>query len=270
MEMRDRIYWTKNLRGIENRNPILVHQMGKVGSSTIVATLHQLSLDAPILHTHTLTHEHIRKAKRRVRQLPARRIPEHLTVSTLLRRKMDRSKIPFRVITLAREPVSRAISFVFEDYRAQLLKHGGELTPTAVTHALNGIFERGIGLADPTPWFEREINGLFGIDVFGCDFDHGAGYMIYRCKLAELLVIRTEDINRSLAYALGELLGLDPESIKLSNANEGEKKWYAALLRSVKKSYRLSPQIADRVFSTKYFSHFYGHEAEEIRSWWTS
>ena len=49
----DRLRLGWNLRGIEHRNPILVYQMGKVGSSTVVQVLESLRLPSPVLHLHT-------------------------------------------------------------------------------------------------------------------------------------------------------------------------------------------------------------------------
>ena len=40
-------------------SPLLIYQMGKVGSSTVQASLRSLKLDMPIYHTHILTKERI-------------------------------------------------------------------------------------------------------------------------------------------------------------------------------------------------------------------
>ncbi|ARA94416.1 hypothetical protein AWN76_015485 [Rhodothermaceae bacterium RA] len=55
------------LHDVERRSPILVYQMGKVGSSTVTRTLAMLGLSEPVLHLHTLNPETLRRAVERQR-----------------------------------------------------------------------------------------------------------------------------------------------------------------------------------------------------------
>ena len=49
-------------KSLKNKQPLLVYQMGKVGSSTVTRTLTNISeLSIPIFHVHLLTPENIAK-----------------------------------------------------------------------------------------------------------------------------------------------------------------------------------------------------------------
>ncbi len=56
-----RLAIARRLQGVKQREPILVYQMGKVGSSTVVQTLEALGLPNPVLHVHTLDTVHLQR-----------------------------------------------------------------------------------------------------------------------------------------------------------------------------------------------------------------
>src|SRR5690606_26189379 len=93
-----------NLRSVERRHPILVHQMGKDGSSTVVETLKNLELGVPIVHTHTLRASTLKKAIQKERTSGTQRISGHLIASSILIPKLENGLFPSTVITLTREP----------------------------------------------------------------------------------------------------------------------------------------------------------------------
>jgi hypothetical protein len=82
-ETYERICWRLKLKGIEHRRPILVYQMGKVGSSTVVRTLRAVEAATPVLHVHTLTRTGLDHAVRRQRASRQPYLPEHLIVSEM-------------------------------------------------------------------------------------------------------------------------------------------------------------------------------------------
>ena len=155
------IGWSARLRGIERRNPILVYQMGKVGSSTIVSTLERAGVTEPVLHVHTLVPEEIKIAVNRQRNSQVPFLHEHLIVSSIVGKKLGASRFPCRIVTLTREPVARVISFVFEDLKKQApeaRREDGSIDVSAVTRATERVLSApDNGNADPSLWFDREL-----------------------------------------------------------------------------------------------------------------
>lgn len=118
--IKELFYWVVNyflISKLEHKNPIIIYQMGKVGSSTVKATLKAMNLPFPIFHVHTLNEDHLHHAWKRVRRSINPYAPQHLIVSSLLIKKIQRHKFPCRFVTLSRAPIERAISFVFEDHK---------------------------------------------------------------------------------------------------------------------------------------------------------
>jgi hypothetical protein len=264
----DRLRLGWNLRGIEHRNPILVYQMGKVGSSTVVQVLESLRLPSPVLHLHTLQRHNLAQAISRQRGSVRPRLHEHLLVSGLL---IPRLPFPCRVITLTREPIARVISFVFEDRWKKIpdaLRRDGTIDVARARHVIEEMLRADNGHADPTYWFEEELQAVFGMDVFSRPFDRERGYMQLERDEISLLVLRLEDLDRVLAPALAHFLDVPAEKIRPSSANVGARKGYGATLKEVKATLQLPDELLDRIYGTRYAQHFYAEEAALLRSKW--
>ena len=207
----------------------MVFQMGKVGSSTVVKALESLSLHDPILHVHTLNPKNFDAAIARVRASINPTLPRHLFVSKFLIDKLSQKRFPCRVITLTREPVSRAFSFVFEDWKKQApgAKSDSDLQRAHMCSALNRLLSTKNGISDPTRWFDSEVFEVFGFDVFSQPYDFEKGFVTYQKGSVSLLLIRLEDLDRSLPDALSEFLNIDASSVPKLVANQSSAKWYA-------------------------------------------
>jgi hypothetical protein len=259
------------LRHVERQTPIIVYQMGKVGSSTVVSTLEQLKLPNPVLHVHTLVPEQLREAEEKQRRSPRPFLDEHLQVSSILVSKLAQGRFPCHLVTLTREPIARGISFVFEDCKKKApgaLLDDGNLDPAAIRQAIEQLLGEGTGHADPGLWFDNELKASFGLDVFSVPYDLARGYTLIRSADVSLLILRMEDLNRSLPAALGELLGIDGGTIQMSRANEADDKWYAPSMDVQKRSFRLPRETLDRIFSSRYMRHFYPNDIERLRKRW--
>lgn len=261
-----------SLRDVEAHNPILVYQMGKVGSSTVVEALHDLNACAPVFHVHTLSRSHLQWALRRHRECVPGALPEHLVVSERLIRKLERGIFPCRIITLTREPISRAISFVFEDLRKQAadaILADGTIDRGRLLVAIDRLLKSRNGTADPGEWFDRELRHVFGVDVFSQPHDFERGYTVLRKGSVSVLVMRLEDLDRHLARALGDFLGIDTTGVNLRSANVGQGKWYAEDLAWVKQHLKISRDTLDELTSTRYFEHFYSAQRDELIARWS-
>lgn len=273
LELLHRIRLEWRLRNVERQCPILVYQMGKVGSSTVVHTLDQLNRPEPVLQIHTLNPDHLQRAIAKQRGAATSHLPEHLIASSILVRKLSRGIFPCRIITLTREPVARVISFAFQDWQKkapEARSSDGNLNVDRMIDAVNALLQEHRGHADPTHWFERELNAVFDVDVFAEPYDRKQGYTILREGNVSVLVIRLEDLNRSLPSALAAFLDINPEQVVLKRANEGGEKWYFESLRAVKNTYQIPPGVARSIFNTQYFQHFYHTDRDRARKRWAA
>jgi hypothetical protein len=172
---------------------------------------------------------------------------------------------------MTREPISRAISFVFEEWRskAPAAKRVGRLDSSEMTRALKNLITGRIGIADPTAWFENQMKRVFGIDVFSQPYDLERGFTIIEHKNHPALLIRMEDIQRSLAVGLGELLGIDPGQIEIRTANRASDGWYTDSYRQFKAEFRLAPDLLNDILKSRYARHFYLEDIPSIIKQWS-
>ena len=94
------------------REPVLVWQMGKVGSSTIVNSLHQARFDGAVFHVHVLSGALIGRGelfKKAVRQGTVAYL-----YNVALRELLCGGNRRWKIISLVREPVGRNISAFFQ------------------------------------------------------------------------------------------------------------------------------------------------------------
>lgn len=260
----------QELKGIEKRQPILVFQMGKVGSSSVARVLEELEY-GPILHVHALSQTGIDHAVSLQRKSISPGLPQHLVLSRALRRNLDAIQRPVRIITLTREPISRVVSFVFQDWKKKLpeMDASGSVDPGLVRERIIKILSGHNGNSDPGLWFEQELKGCFGIDVFSRPYDFDRGYAIYENDRAKVLLIRLEDLNRSMGSALSTFLGRDLHDVDSAGANLGEDKRYAAALAEAKETLDVPDDVLAKVVGTRYFKHFYESDREKVIRRWT-
>lgn len=273
LEAYHRLQLERKLFGIELQNPILVYQMGKVGSKTVVQALHNLDIADPIIHVHTLSQSQLEKAIAKERQSHGSHLPAHLIASKILVRKLQDGPIPCRVITLTREPVARAVSFAFEDWKKKApnaLLENGAFDTDALTKSVKRMLINQSGHGNLSHWFDRELKDVLGVDVFASPYDRKKGYTIIEGDKVSVLVLRLEDINRSLPEALAEFLGVEAEQVSMRAENVGDRKWYADSLKQVKNHFVLPPDLAQSVLRTRYFQHFYGADTPQILDRWSA
>jgi hypothetical protein len=119
----------------------------------------------------------------------------------------------------------------------------------------------------PSEWFDLEIKGILGIDVFAEGFPVARGYQTYSTDSYDLLLIRMEDLGRVGAEAVREFLGL-PE-FELETKNQGDDKTYAQLYADMKKQVRFDPGMLSRVYDTRYARTFYSDdELARLKARW--
>ena len=262
----------RRMRAIRDAKPVLIYQMGKVGSSTIVRTIDKLNLREPVFHIHTLKPDTRERAIQMELSHARRLTSNHLEVSGHLIGALSNGVFPARVITMTREPIGRAISHVFENIRRfapNAKGNNSDIDLDQINDHLVQILSSSSGLANPTRWFDSELNDIYGIDVFSKPYNFDKGYTILSGPPVSSMVIRMEDLDRSLANALSDFFVIDVSDLQLEPDNIGSKKWYASALAEIKSNLKLTPDVLDSVLNTKYAQHFYKGERDQLIDKWS-
>jgi hypothetical protein len=250
--------------------PIVVYQMGKVGSSTVYRSLRSLELPRPVHHVHLLNDlDALEEQIKRFYPDPSGTLAQ-IEKGRRLRRRMLRNRAAtWNVVSLVRDPVQRNVSAFFE----------------SITEVIPDVYERcardDIAIADikdafldrfdhdaPLSWFQSQLRPVFGIDVFAVGFDTDKGYATYEAPGARLLVIRLENLMQDGEAAIGEFLGLD--DFELVATNIGRDKRYADLYAEFERRVTLPPSYLDRMYGSRFARHFYSSvEIEAFAQQWT-
>jgi Putative capsular polysaccharide synthesis protein len=263
------------------QQPVLVYQMGKVGSSTVVQTLETAQLSSPIYHMHTLTTRGIHETEEhyygdRLRSTSPSQWPntKHLFVSHYLFKQLQQrgsNKKHWKIISLVRDPIARNISDFFEnieifipDYYAR--RRCNEITANVLSkYFLTQYPDHNV----PLTWLDVELHSVFGVDVYATDFPKPCGYQIYAAKNADVLILRLESLATCLAPALKEFLGL-PHGEPV-NANQAANKEYYTAYREFRSQTTIPAAYLDRMYTSRYAQHFYTpEELNGFRAKWSS
>ncbi|ACK64155.1 conserved hypothetical protein [Rippkaea orientalis PCC 8801] len=254
----------------EVRQPelILVHQMGKVGSSSIYKGLKKLNLGIPIYHTHVLNPKQLEDLRQKIKSYNYRRYGERVITELYLHKQIQQglNGKTWKIITLVREPIGKNISDFFENldndvwYRNEYIGHKN--VDELMEHFLNEFPHEAV-----LTWLDRHITNVFGIDILGKDFPKNKGYQIFKTDNIEILLIRMEDINLKIVEAMREFMNI--ENFTLSKVNIGDEKKYANKYQQFKQSINLPESYLNKMYNSKYTKHFYSeNEIENFQVKW--
>lgn len=256
--------------------PIINYQMGKVGSSTVTASLEAMNLDQAIYHVHFLNPKRVRQIERQRRKYfrtEKYALLKRPWLYEFLFEQIQKKDGHWKLITLVREPVARNVSTFFEnldvtrkpDSTAYVIKSDYydidiEADPENLDELIGLFFDRLVH-ERPLRYFDDEIKTVFGIDVFATRFPIEKGYCVYRGENADLLLIRLENLDQCASTVFKRFLGLD--DFKLIRANVASDKIYAALYKAFKHSVRFPEAYVREMYESAYARQFYNEE--EIR-----
>ncbi len=265
---------------VHEKGPIVVIQMGKVGSQSVKSGLDASVKDRSIYHAHFLSAERTAKTEDRRRQFFRTERYNYLRRPWLNQFLLNQFKKSsgdpkWKIVTLTGEPVSRNISAFFENLEVVPTGSNGEykfssayyrIPPTVVsvddTRAMAALFFRAAVHDSPVKFFDREIRDIFNIDVYRESFSVEKGYEIYSSDKADLLGLRLESLQEIAAPAFKEFLGI--ENFQTVNRNIATDKVYAPLYAAFKKQIVFAQQYLDGLYNSDYMRTFYS--AEEIDS----
>jgi len=265
---RARINWL--LRG--GRTPILVLQMGKVGSSSICDALRcsQIQRKHPVFQVHYLTKSKVLELEDyyKSRKTYVRR---HIVVSKILNEKYSNDEINFsNLVTSIREPVGRRISAFFENYpqtHPNLLNYTGDAFIDETVRVLTALLDEEAATLRTyeDQWFETEVHERFGLDVFEARVESAYGFYRMENEQARLLLFKMEELGRSFAGGIEWLTG---EKVAIGTRNVGSKKSYSSAYNEVKRKLRIKESVVREILSSKLVETFYADQKEHLFAKW--
>jgi len=237
---------------------ILIYQMGKVGSSSLTESLKELNILGLNIHSFfmPIPNSLFKKYKSIKYYWPKTKLLFYCCFFRMQFYLLKQRK-KLKIITLTREPISRNISFYFQDFQIpimEVMKDNPESSKNGNIKLLFKDFFQNFNHCHGVNWFDKEFKRAFNINVYKYPFDKDKGYTIIKERNLEILVIKVEKLNE-LEAVVGEFIGR-PE-FRLINENEGYKKWYSCLQNNFVNSIEFSEEYVESLYDTKYMHHFY-------------
>lgn len=247
---------------------LLVHSPGKVGSSAIYHALMDSSIseDAVVVQTHTIRDKRDSRELQERNGLAPRRtdFTSDFLYSEIVANGLADKEVT--VISAVRDPVDRAVSDFFQNLDRytpdRRYPRPGQYT---VADYLS-FFENGVNIFRHTDWFEEQFCGLFGLDLYGDEFDSGAGYQIVSRDNIKGGVIRYDRLTDSAAKFTNDLLGVD---LRLRRNNDSANKAYSNVYPEFKKALALDHKTLEELYGLRHVKHFFlpSERHEAIRKW---
>lgn len=260
-------------RFIRKGEPILIYQMGKVGSSTLYHTLKHTVTERPIYHIHNLTDVGIEQialqSALNQRAFPGPEYWQSQYLIAKLRREVNKE---WHLITLTRDPVARNLSGFFQslplwskDANSRFQQNERE----TLFQELANVFLHSYPHSKPHIWFDEELKKVFEIDVYETPFNTEDGFSIYTNSQAKILLIRLEDLSYCYQDALAYFFDLTTYEHELIRINEAGQKDYKQLYQAFLDWLVLPEDFLDQQYNTRYAKHFYTElERGKFRQHW--
>lgn len=247
--------------------------MPKCGGSSIYATLLHSFPEAEIIHLHFYSSQGLQRytefAGNPEYPLGPDRLRltvERATSARTLMNHLDPRNLLF--LSGVREPVSLAISTFFQAF--YLPDHPQpNYTVDEIREKIETSNDSWFSWAELDQWFDSELKLASGHDVFDRPFPKEKGYEVFSKGGNSLLLYRLENMD-TILDAISELTWVPPSVLNLQKTNIGEKKSYGTAYHHVVSNLKFSASFLDRVYSSRYATHFYSaSELASFKSRWS-
>jgi hypothetical protein len=239
--------------------PIIIYQMGKVGSSTVNQSLKESSLPNPIFHLHFISRD-IDELRRMYKSAGIYPVPYNFYLGEAIRKIRHRfQEFPVKIISLVRDPIAFIISDLFENPHFAdegLQTDEGLIIPRAAIAYIDRKLQNPKTFNYIYEWFDRELKTVFDIDVFAEPFPIETGYAVYSKGNVEALVIRLEDLSEKGPKALSDFLGLDAP-LTLKHRNIRAKSKSNKIYQEVKAHIAMDRSVCENIYASRFMQHFY-------------
>jgi hypothetical protein len=253
--MTGRVRWL--IKKLYNLEPIrtvdevyIVYSMGKVGSSTVYSTLkRKFNNKIKVFHVHFLSDDGLEKRKNQKQH--ERNLQIGYEIKEYIKRNPEKK---IKIITLVREPVSRAVSNVFQN-PANFI--GDErIEEMSVDKLIDICKGKKFDFEYTLNWFDEEFYKFTGFNIYDVEFNKKKGFEIYKHNHMDILLIKLEDLSNCFAkclhlfsgYHFGELVKANVAKNKLISKNYNE----------FKQKYRENKDVLKKIYQSKFVRHFYG------------
>jgi Putative capsular polysaccharide synthesis protein len=274
-----RIYHEARLRcfNTTQQDPILVYQMGKVGSQSIVDSLEAMRINRPVYHVHFLNEANIIKADRMLHDIygPHYNVNDWCLYESrfVIKHILKQRNRKVKIISLVRDPIARNISSFFYNIdkfipNCTKLYEKGRIAVPDITEV---FFEKFHEHDLPLTWFDEEMKYVFGIDVFSADLSRFVDnrVFIYKHGDIDLLVLKTEDINYVAHEAVQKFLQITDFRVK--QAHLSTEQHYSRVYEDFTKTAKLPNKYLATMYESKYVKYFYtSKEIAHFRARWSN
>jgi hypothetical protein len=241
-----RFFWYIFDERLQRHTPVIVYQMGKVGSTSLYYSLKK-SYPGIVLHSHSFASS---DNDWRIRELY-----KHCLANGR----------PLNIISLTREPIERNISAFFQNFERDTgIPYRRDIFSL---EELKELFLKNYNHDIPLDWFDSHIKANFGIDVYASPFPE-CGSSTYSNGNIRILILRSEIDDADKTEVIKEFLDL--LEFQMISKNVSSKKAYAETYRIFRETVRLPSSYISRMCNSRYFNHFYTEEfVESVRKKWS-
>ena len=241
-------------------NPIVIYQMGKVGSMTVYETLKK-NVRNSVFHVHFLTPHEIERVKDKYLKAGIVYEPPHMKDSRLLSSQVKYLKsINWHIITLVRDPISAKMSHLFHNpkvHHQYLFDEEGNLDQS---RALEVTYRKLMDF-DPTSdfvcnWINREFCSYLGVDLYQYPFDKERGFQLLEVGNYKIMILQTESIDKGLIRAFKEMQIIS-DNVQIVKSNENEDKEFSEVYKAVRDNIKIPDIKINEIYNSKYVRHFY-------------
>lgn len=271
---RIRLRW----EGRSRQQKVVIYQMGKVGSTSILEALRVHNIDAHLYHIHFLSSSKLKQDLHNAKNaFPKSRyiLPEIVEADYI---KAQLTKYPkkaqdWKVITLIRDPIARRVSAFFQitelpRFSKSQWNDSGFINDKV--ESLQKIFlDSWLNFsAEPFHWFDSELKANFNFDIFAHPFNQEMGYQIYDSdNESKILCLKLEALDHSASKAINEFMGI--ENFLPKKANVGNQKNYSILYKKFKSTLKLPSDFIEEIYGSDHVKHFYSsQEIDGFRQVW--
>jgi hypothetical protein len=257
--------WVEGLNirlfNFKKKPPILIYQMGKVGSTSLYKTLKRSATRYPVFHIHWFSKKGLGRADRINATALDPIFDMHLRRCKLLRACYDEGKIgKCKIISLVREPIAREVSNLFQDihiFHPQLLDSDGKFKlEAALAEVKHKIEQKTKDVRYCLSWFDEEFKEALQINIYDYPFDKDAGYRIIKCGRYDILLLKLERLSSCFHKAMSDFLGLRVQRHVIM-ANTSDKKKHLFAKQALQMNLKLDLNTCKNIYSEPYVRHFY-------------
>ena len=186
---------------MDKSNPILIYQMGKVGSQSIKFSLEKRNCKTEHLHW--------------IGSIEPK--AEFPTPNEKILKSLKNKDNNYSIVVLVRNAMERNLSAFFQRIRRWTSKRPEYMSAKEIQKDFINRYD--VKYVDK--WFEEELFGILGLDIYKNPFPHKEGYKICNIEGNKILLLRLEDAEEKIEKAMMSFLGIG--GVKMSRVGVYEK-----------------------------------------------